>query len=307
MARRLLIRAALAGALLIAIAGAVLTACNAGSPRACTVSCSVDGECPADTTCGTDGYCHAAGEPTDSCAEGGGGDATDDGGDGSGDGSDGSDGSDGADDGSDGSDGADDGGDGPEVCDPCDPVEQCGCLEGEACHVGRDRPEPTCTTAGTGAEETPCAFDEECAAGFSCHIEPGLPGHCQAYCNRDADCGGGVSLCNRPIGGTDTRTCTSDCDPLDEAACALFEKCTLDQGAGGRWDARCLEHGGALDFETCFEQYDCAPGYICAESDPDFGVCEFMCIVGTSCGSTICAGYFPAVELGGVEYGFCPF
>ncbi len=45
-------------------------------------------------------------------------------------------------------------------------------------------------------------------------------GHCQAYCNRDADCGGGVRLCNRPVAGAETRTCTSDCDPLDEAACA---------------------------------------------------------------------------------------
>ncbi len=289
MARRVL-SLALARALLAAVAGAaVTTACDAGSPRACTVSCSADGQCPDGTTCGTDSFCHAPGEPAGSCAEGGAGDD-----------------SSGSDDGSDGSDGGD-GSDGPGACEPCDPVEQCGCVDGEACYVGRGSPEPACAPAGTGVEETPCATDGECAAGFACHIEPGLGGHCQAYCNQDADCGGGVSLCNRPVAGTETRTCTSDCDPLDNAACGLLEKCTLDQGAGGRSDARCLEHGGGLDFETCFEQYDCAPGYICAAAEPEFGVCEFMCITGTSCGSSTCTGYLPAVELAGVEYGFCPF
>ena len=308
MARRLLIRGLVALALAAAAAAGVSTvaACSAGDPSACTITCGAGGACPDGTTCGTDSYCHGSGEAPGSCAQGGSGD------DGAGDDGSGADGSGGdgtSDGGGDGADGSDDGGgDGPGACDPCDPVAQCGCADGEGCHVGGDAPEPTCSPAGDLGEEGACATDADCAAGFACHAELGLGGHCQAYCNQDDDCGGGVRLCNRPVAGTDVRTCTSDCDPLDTVACGLEQKCTLSEGADGRWDARCLQHGGAIDFEECIEQWDCAPGYLCVEVDVQFAECEPFCVVGDSCTSgSICSSFLPSVVLGGVEYGYCPF
>jgi hypothetical protein len=293
VARRLLSRAALAVALALTVAAT--SGCSADGPRACTVTCGSAGECPEGTSCGPDQYCYGAEQEPGSCAEGGG---SDDGGDGSGGGDDGSDGGDDGD----GSDG------GGADCDPCDPVEQCGCGEESGCYVTTSMPEPTCWPAGDGAAESPCGADEDCAAGFSCHRETGLPGHCQAYCDQDEDCGGGVRLCNRSIEGTEFRTCTSECNPLDVEACGGFEKCTLSQGMDGRWDARCLEHGTGETYFSCSDPFFCGPGLHCSGDAIEAGFCEPLCIVGEFCSvGDLCAGYTPPIVLAGVEYGYCPF
>lgn len=301
MARRLLIGAAIA-ALTLAVAG-----CSAGDPRACTVTCAADGQCPDGTTCGADLYCYGPSETPGSCSQTGDDLSDDDGADVSDDVTDvGDDGTDAGDDGTDdaGDDGADDGGD--AACEPCDPVEQCGCIEGEACYIGGDAPEPSCAGAGEAGGEGACTDDADCAPGFGCAIQGQRGRHCQRYCNVDADCGGGLRLCNRAAGSaTDIQLCTSNCDPVDTSACAFDEKCTLSQGAGGRWDARCLEHDGVVFGAECIDQFDCEPGLLCVDF-AGIGSCEVLCTIGgTECGAGFCEGFFPPVEFVGLEYGFC--
>jgi Proprotein convertase P-domain len=58
---------ALAG---LAVGVAVLGACDAGNPSACSVLCSSQGACPDGTSCGEDGYCHASDEEPGSCVAG---------------------------------------------------------------------------------------------------------------------------------------------------------------------------------------------------------------------------------------------
>jgi hypothetical protein len=289
--------------ILIRTAGAALAvalaaiACSAGDPRPCSVTCGTAGECPDGTTCGDDQYCYGADETPGSCAQGTEPDAGDDASD------DGTDGNDG--DGTD--DGADDGGD-TGACDPCDPVEQCGCAESEACYVA-DGSEVICILAGSLGEEGSCTSDTDCRAGYDCVTEGPLVGHCQQYCTDDEGCGGGLRLCNRIAGNTDVRTCTSDCDPLDVTACAVGEKCTLDEGAGGRHDTRCLDTGGLQYLDVCFEQYDCDAGLICAAVGTEFGTCEFLCTIGgADCGAGVeCVGFLTPILFNDVEYGYCLF
>ena len=45
-------------------ASLVLVGCSHRKPGACTVTCANDSLCPAGTTCGGDGYCHAADDGT---------------------------------------------------------------------------------------------------------------------------------------------------------------------------------------------------------------------------------------------------
>ena len=57
-------------AILLALAAAAATssaACSAGTPQACTVVCSEEGQCPDGTSCGVDGYCHTSDEASNSC------------------------------------------------------------------------------------------------------------------------------------------------------------------------------------------------------------------------------------------------
>ena len=315
MARLLLIGAPshrapalVAVAIAAAAAAAGAAGCDAGGPRFCSVTCGAAGECPGGTTCGPDLYCYAPDDVPGSCAQAGqpdggdGGDGTGgDIGDGAGDGTDGAgDGTDGAGDGT--------GGDGTGSCDPCDPVEQCGCAQGDGCYAGGDTSGPSCAPAGALGEEGLCSTDPECSAGLGCAVEDNLGGHCQKYCNEDADCGGGLRLCNRAVPGSEVRACTSDCDPLDTAACGATEKCTLDRGQDERYDARCLQHGGGGFLDVCLDQTDCGPGLICIDNGVD-GDCEFLCTIGgTDCGADVtCLGFTTPVVFGGVEYGSCLF
>jgi hypothetical protein len=298
VARRVLSRAARASALVVLFAAA-LSGCSAGDPRACTVTCGAAGECPDGTSCGPDQYCYAADQQPGSCAQGSGDD------DGTSDA--GEDGQDSGDDGSD--DGQSDAGDGAD-CEPCDPVEQCGCGEESGCYVSTSDPEPYCWPEGDEADDSQCGGNEDCAAGYFCFKKPALgdPGHCQRFCDDDEDCSGGVSLCNRAIEGTEFRTCTSDCNPLDVKSCGPFEKCTLSQGIDGRWDARCLEHGTGEELFTCSDPYFCGPGLHCTGDAVEEGFCRALCIVGEPCAiMDTCSGFDPPVVLAGVEYGTCPF
>jgi hypothetical protein len=296
MARLVLIAAAAAAALIFAAA----PGCNAGNPRPCTVTCAADLKCPDGTSCGADLYCYGPDETPGSCAQGddGGDDATD-----NADVGDDNDGTDGTDDGTDGPDGGDD-----AACDPCDPVAQCGCSDDQGCYIARDETTPACATAGKRGEEGPCVDELDCAAGFGCSAEGLLGRHCQRYCADDADCGGGLRLCNRPAGtATEIRLCTSDCEPLDTLACGAGEKCTLDEGEDARWDARCLEHRDGAMFEDCFDQFDCGPGLICVDFTT-FSSCEALCRVGgTDCGGVACLGFVGGLQFGGDEYGSCDF
>ena len=38
----------------------ILVGCGHRTPGECTVACAADGQCPEDSTCGNDGYCHAS-------------------------------------------------------------------------------------------------------------------------------------------------------------------------------------------------------------------------------------------------------
>jgi hypothetical protein len=58
-------------AALLAAAAASLAACDAGSPRECSVLCGELDQCPDGTSCGTDGYCYGPDEVPGSCSQGG--------------------------------------------------------------------------------------------------------------------------------------------------------------------------------------------------------------------------------------------
>jgi hypothetical protein len=58
----------LASATAAASLALVLVGCSHRNPGTCTVTCAEDGLCPDGTSCGGDGYCHAADE-TGSCSE----------------------------------------------------------------------------------------------------------------------------------------------------------------------------------------------------------------------------------------------
>ena len=295
MARRILSSLPAAAAFLVAAAALVALAtglgiagagCDAGSPRPCTVTCGGGGECPEGTQCGPDSFCYGPGETPGSCPTGDDdlGDSADDSGD------------------------IGDGTDGPE-CDPCDPVEQCGCPDGEACYVGSPSPGPVCAAAGQRGEEGFCAVDAECTSGYGCAFADTLDaGHCQRYCDDDADCGGFLALCNRTASATsDIRLCTSDCDPIDTSACAAGEKCTFGLGEDARWDANCSPHAGGLVFEPCTFESDCGPGLVCVADDIGATTCETLCLLSDPLcpGLMTCGGLVPRLVFGGVEYGAC--
>jgi hypothetical protein len=55
--------------LALAPMAAALAGCSAADPRSCTVACSAEGACPDGTSCGADGFCHAADEEPGVCAD----------------------------------------------------------------------------------------------------------------------------------------------------------------------------------------------------------------------------------------------
>ena len=86
----------------------------------------------------------------------------------------------------------------------CDVLAQNGCASGEACYLVAPSVEPAtsaCASEGTGGQDTPCTFANDCVAGFGCLLPDVNPGDflCTAMCDTNGgapSCGGGL-VCRR--------------------------------------------------------------------------------------------------------------
>lgn len=91
------------------------------------------------------------------------------------------------------------------VCDmafgPCDTSPQCGCADGETCHVvDFDTGARACKPSGATAAYQPCADTYGCVAGHVCVAK-----ECKPYCQQDRDCDMNHPRC-APVGRGATET-----------------------------------------------------------------------------------------------------
>jgi len=175
---------------------------------------------------------------------------------------------------------------------PCGLKPNCGCPVGQKCTLD-DAGGRTCLTAGSGTTGSTCMADEECAAGYICLATnpSGTTAACYAYCDTDADCPGDGAICFQlGIGGVpiDAWTCSYSCDLVTSSGCPAGHGCDLygiDEDGDTIFDKDFTDCNGEVGTGTqgtyCFEEIDCAPGFVCYQTDAQ---CIGYCYVGlTSC------------------------
>ena len=194
---------------------------------------------------------------------------------------------------------------------PCRLVSpQCGCPGTQRCYVDTSS-NRVCGAAGPEGEGQACSSPTACRAGLLCI---GTPGHCNRFCNSDAECTGGPgSICGITLsdgaGGTvpNATLCSLDCDPLSAAGCPSGQACTLYRESAGamRTFTDCRAAGTGTSFSPCFDETDCQTGFFCA--DIGFGdECVPFCRDDFDCGIfEVCTAFDPALRVGSTEYGYC--
>lgn len=270
-------------------------ACYNPEFRDCAVTCAAGGGCPANSTCGPDGFCYAGsslegvvlcGERPDASV------------------SDAPTGVDAAAPDEDGSPVDPDAG--SPTCSPCELVSQCGCSSTEACD--RDGSGGTiCRPAGSGVDGEPCDSATSCAEGYFC-ASNGITLTCQRYCDDDTVCQGGGGLCNLTVGDTDQGICTVDCDPVTATGCAPGHGCSVGRNPiTDRDHTLCFKAGSGTDSDSCTRHEDCAAGFHCADLSPKR--CLRYCTSigsGIGCpGGTTCTSIGGGSFIGGTEFGLC--
>jgi hypothetical protein len=88
----------------------------------------------------------------------------------------------------------------------CDPVAQTGCQNGAACYPVTPSGQTGCHPQGPGTDFSDCLTDFDCAAGYSCFVDPsGLgPNTCKPLCHQgnDLDCLNPNYFCYNVVGWT---------------------------------------------------------------------------------------------------------
>ncbi|RZO58222.1 MAG: hypothetical protein EVA89_19740 [Sandaracinaceae bacterium] len=203
---------------------------------------------------------------------------------------------------------------------PCRLVAtQCGCPSGQGCYLnGGTR---LCATAGSAGEGASCSGVSSCTPGLICiNISSGATAvnQCNRFCDSDADCVGGGSLCtytlNDGMGGTvpGVRVCSKACDPVARTGCRSGAACHIFRESMGAMRAF-LDCAAPVGFGTqgasCTDNGDCASGYACAGTP---GTCLRYCdsagTIGTAGGcrsSEACYGFATPLIVAGTEYGVC--
>ena len=201
---------------------------------------------------------------------------------------------------------------------PCRVVNpQCGCPSGQGCYLsGATR---LCASAGTSAPGTICAGISSCTPGHIC-INVARSGTavnmCNAFCNTDAECGGGLCLytLNDGSGGTvpDVTICSNPCDPIAQTGCPATTSCQILQESMGamRYFTDCSSPTGTGGQGTsCTGQEDCAAGFGCVGMP---GECLQWCTgIGSTgpaagcTGSLRCYGFTTPIVVSGTIYGVC--
>ena len=193
---------------------------------------------------------------------------------------------------------------------------QCGCDPGQKCSWNNDN--KACVADGIAQIGEACNI-AQCAAGGHClSIGQQAPlTVCKAYCDSDADCFGGGSLCALQVTNPQTMQpfnqmwCSDNCDPPTGTGCtAANAKCELAQEPGGqmRFFTWCMPSGTGTDGSFCSSFEDCANGYSCIGVDAQMNqICLQWCNVQSpSCVSGLCQSFpAPGVFVGTVEYGAC--
>lgn len=201
------------------------------------------------------------------------------------------------------------------MCDeaPCKLVSpQCGCDGGDMCAINGtgDR---ECHAPGDKQIDQECTGLYSCAPGSLCTLVSSSKSICTAYCDSDAQCGGGLCLIqlNDPQSPGDVLAgvtlCSDDCDPVTGTGCpaGLGLGCNLGQQADGAMTVFtiCGGSGNGAQGATCTDNEDCAAGSGCFGANGCLKYCKPgspVCPAGTTCLS-----FDPQLFYKGVEYGAC--
>lgn len=212
--------------------------------------------------------------------------------------------------GSGGSGGGDTGGTGGSggYCseDPCKlTMPQCGCPQGEACHlVSYFR---VCLPAGNQTSSQSC--QDDCAPGLVCLEAPGTYTDpiCHKYCYDDSDCDPPGGLCLLSILGN-VGACTHNCDPITTVGCdEPNHKCGIFTEADPPYRnlTQCTAAGTGTQQQPCSSSFDCAPGLECLSINSQT-MCLTWCNVNAPyCPVGTCLSFTTPMLLGSVEYGAC--
>lgn len=194
---------------------------------------------------------------------------------------------------------------------PCRLVSpQCGCSGTQGCYIDTSN-NRVCGARGPESEGQACSSPTACQAGLLCI---GNPGHCNRFCNSDADCPGGPgSICGITLsdgaGGSvpNATLCSLDCNPLTGSGCPVGQACTLFRETTGamRTFTGCRAAGPGTSLSPCIDEEDCQTGFFCA--DAGFGdECIPFCRDDFDCGLfDICRSFDPVLRVGATEYGYC--
>lgn len=205
------------------------------------------------------------------------------------------------------------------VCDetPCKLVApQCGCPDGEMCAINGTGVTECHSPPGTKQVDEECTGLYSCVPGALCTLVSSSTSICTAYCDSDAQCGGGLCLIqlNDPQNPGSVlpgvTLCSDDCDPVTGVGCpgGLGLGCQLGQQQDGAMQVFtvCNGSGNGGQGSTCTNNESCLPGYGCFNvggtneclqyCKPPNGLCS---------GGATCLSFDPQLFYKGVEYGAC--
>ncbi len=196
--------------------------------------------------------------------------------------------------------------------DPCKLVSpQCGCDAGDACTVNGSG-ERACGPAGTATVGQACNATTGCAAGTACIGYGPALNSCSAFCDTDADCEAPGGLCAITVGAIPGVTfCSANCDLIASAGCELPGlSCQFGVRDGTDPFTLCAPSGDGVQDTPCTETSECAPGFLCLQTQVDercFKWCDAVlqdCPGGLTCQAVEIEAGVPLV-IGNTTYGAC--
>lgn len=197
---------------------------------------------------------------------------------------------------------------------PCKLVSpQCGCAAGEMCALD-NMGARACKPEGDTQHANQCSGLYSCVAGELCVQTSAAVSLCSTYCDKDAQCGGGLCLItltdpNNPNGTIAGVTlCTDDCSPITGVGCpsGLNLGCGIYQEPDGQMRIFTLCHGtgAAGQGAACTKDADCGAGSGCFT----VGMAN-QCLKYCNVGSPNCPAGTTCNDVGiaykGIEYGAC--
>ncbi len=188
-------------------------------------------------------------------------------------------------------------------------LAQCGCAAGEKCTLD-NMGTRVCIADGNLNTGDPCTGND-CKAGNLCLGNQSYA-NCKLFCDTDAECAGGGSVCVLQIdpgnGPWPEHWCSDNCDPITSTGCKGTGKCEIGslQAPPNTVFTSCMAAGSATQGQSCMGTTDCVKGHSCINYNMVDSCAQWCNVTNPSCpGISQCLSFMTPLKIGNIEYGAC--